>query len=221
MTPRVITQSPRQLWQHLLCSECEQEINQKGEIPALNLLNRKSGFPLLELMSTSRSVGQDGDATVFSGKDMGVDTEALAYFALGIIWKGSATVWNSLKGQTTSVALGSHQESIRRYLAGEDVFPPYVRVVATVCEDFGSQGAVLSPWALPFDLTGPEYGQVEVLTRGLWFRVILGSGAPRAPERLCCVRSEKRVIFRRNCEDDLLQARDHFYNKAEISVKIR
>ncbi len=219
MTPELIVQTPRQLWQHLLCSDCEQKINRRGEIPTLKLINGRNGFPLLERMKDFPKIGRDGDATIYSGSEMGIDTDALAFFALGLIWKGSATVWKSIKGQTTSVYLGAHKEPIRQYLAGETAFPLNVHVIATVCEDFGSQGGVLSPWNVPVDLTGAGYIQIEFLIRGLWFRIIAGSGGLRRPETLCCVRSKKQVIFRRNCEDLLLQSRDHFYSTAKIILK--
>lgn len=76
----------------------------------------------------------------YSGRAMGIDTEALGFYALSILWKGSVHKWKTFKDQESAVDLGKYQEPSRRYLAGEAGFPDGVYVIATACTDKGSPG---------------------------------------------------------------------------------
>src|SRR5271157_5449636 len=119
LTPKLVTATPRQLWAHLLCAECEKRISRNGEAYVLRLLNRKSNFQLLDILKSATPMKVDSTVRVFSGTDVGINTEALAYFALSIAWRGSVHEWKTLEGQTTGIALGPYEERIRQYLAGE------------------------------------------------------------------------------------------------------
>jgi len=123
MTPKVIMATQRQLWAHLLCRECEARLNKFGETPVLKLLDTGLGFRLLERMHLALELKIEPNTVSFSGSAMGVDTNALAHFALGILWKGSVNNWSTVEGQTTSIFLGSFEEPIRKYLLGESGFP--------------------------------------------------------------------------------------------------
>src|SRR5579872_1976236 len=100
MTPKLVKVSPRQLWAHLLCEACEQRLNEQGEKPFLALCNgADNNFRLLNLMAVALPIThlpsvrvsfsgllfRDIDGTFlesvvkYSGRAMGIDTEALAY----------------------------------------------------------------------------------------------------------------------------------------------
>jgi hypothetical protein len=176
LTPKVVTATPRQLWAHLLCSECEKRISRNGESAVLKLLNRKDGFLLLDILKTSTPMKVEPTVQVFSATDLGIDTEALAYFALSIVWRGSVHEWKTLDGQTTGVTLGLYEERIRQYLAGESGFPAAVLVAVFVCTDIGSQQTIFSPDR--FKGVGAIYSDFSFLTRGLWFHVYVGKDIP-------------------------------------------
>jgi hypothetical protein len=89
-TPELITQNPRQLVAHLLCRECEERIAKFGEAPALSLINRGDTFPLLDTMKVTEPMETYTDLAVYSGRSMGVDIEALTYYALSLAWRGVA-----------------------------------------------------------------------------------------------------------------------------------
>jgi hypothetical protein len=71
MTPDLITRTPRQLWAHLLCSDCEQRLNRHGESKVLKLLNGRAGFALLELMKRSTPMIKERSVIFFSGGALG------------------------------------------------------------------------------------------------------------------------------------------------------
>lgn len=234
MTPDLVTSTPRQVWAHLLCSDCERLLNDTGEKPVQALFNDKhDNFPLLNRMelalpmkfrsSFKLSLGgllcPDVDGTLassyvpYSGAGMGINTEALAYYALSVLWKGSAHSWKTLQGQESTVAIGKYQEAIRCYLRAEAGFPDGVYVIATVCTDKGSQGMVFAP-SLVADSRFPMY---SLLVRGLWFHVITTDNAPGLSE-LCCYRSAKRVLFKEDCGQRFLEAASHIHKTAKIEV---
>jgi len=138
MTPKLVKVSPRQLWAHLLCEDCEQLLNERGEKPFLALCNDgDNNFRLLNLVEVAMPMTQspsvrvsfggllfrDIDGTFsetvvkYSGRAMGIATEALAYYALSVLWKGSVYKWKTFQGQesTADPALSNGRGGIPRW----------------------------------------------------------------------------------------------------------
>jgi hypothetical protein len=217
LTPKIIAPSPRQMSAHLLCEECEHRFKMREDV-ALALMNGNNGFPLLERMKLALTVEQGDKVVTFSGAAMGINTDALAYFALSLLWRGSVHVWKTLKGQTTSVRLGKYEERIRRYLLGETALPDGVYVMVAVCIDVGAQGTTFPPHLLE----GSKYQTYSILVRGLWFHVVADDEAPSAgTSRLCCVKSPKKLIFLKNCSEEFLLAGSHLRSTAEVDSRLR
>jgi hypothetical protein len=103
-TPKLITQNPRQLSAHLLCRECEERIAKLGEAPALTLIRRNNAFPLLDRIKMAVPIETYTEVAVYSGRAMGIDIDALNYYALSLAWRGAVKEWKTLKGQTTTAA---------------------------------------------------------------------------------------------------------------------
>jgi len=184
----------------------------------LKLLNRKDNFLLLDILKNAKPMKVEGTLQVFSGSDLGIDTEALAYFALSIVWRGSVNEWKTLEGQTTGVPLGPYEERVRQYLAGESGFPADVLVAVHVCTDVGSQ---LTTYA-PERVKGVHaiYSDFSFLTRGLWFHVYVGKDIPKEMRELCCVNSEKKVIFLRSCEKEFYEGGRYLLRNAKVAPNV-
>jgi hypothetical protein len=216
-TPKLITQNPRQLSAHLLCRECEERIAKLGEVPALALISRGGTFPFLNRMMLSAPIETYTELAVYSGRTMGIDIDALVYYALSLAWRGAAKEWKTLKGQTTTASLGSHEEPIRRYLAGEAALPENVFVVLTVCTDQAAQLIVNAPWPVP--TPGNAYLQVEMFVRGLWFVVLAGDAVPQGMRSLSLLGSTAGSIFLRDCTDQVVLRNGHFLESATNDLK--
>jgi hypothetical protein len=188
-----------------------------GESYTLRQIYRDGHFPLLNRLNLALDCGVDGPATKFSGLDLGVDTEKLAYFALSLLWKGSLRNWSTLKQQATSVALGAFQEPIRKYLARITNFPNDVYVITTICTDLGTQEMIYAPWKV--DLPQNSFLKFEILVRGIWFYVVMGDQVPPGTADLCSVNSTKRIVFRRNCVQDFRDSTRHFLDTATDLTK--
>jgi hypothetical protein len=218
LTPKIITATPKQVWAHLLCAECEKRISRNGESYVLTLLNRKNSFTLLDLLNKTTPMKEEGALKVFSATDLGTDTDKLAYFALSIVWRGSVHDWKTIDGQTTGVPLGPYEERIRQYLAGEAGFPAGVLVAVHVCTDFGSHGMIYAPERVKG--VRAIYSDFSFLVRGIWFHVYVGKDIPVDMKEICCVNSERKVIFLRSCEKEFAESGRHFQKTATISPKV-
>ncbi len=216
-TPAYVTPSQREVWSHLLCDDCELRFSQLGENVVIPLVRHETTFRLLDLMNVAMSWRNHLNVTTYSGFDMGVDTGALAYFALSVLWRAGVRRWTTSKRETTGVSLGSHEEPIRRYLAGEAGFPVGIVVMVTVCTDPVSQLYMFAPTLK----NGTRYPTYSVLTRGIMFDMITGDGLPLEMRELCCVNSAKKVLFSRSCEDRTVHAAGHVVETATISDKLR
>jgi hypothetical protein len=218
MTPQLVTMSPRQMWAHLLCQECEKRFCDLGERPTMQLLNGKEGFRLLNLMTLAHPFRRDetGRTIIYSGSDMGIDTAPLAYFALSLLWRGAVHQWKTLKGQTTSVSLGEYEETIRRYLLGETDFPDDVYVAVGVCLDVGSQNSIFPP----HEIRGSKFHSFSMLARGLWFDVITERGIKDRVSNLCCIRSHKKVLHATSCHRRFLHAGQFITKTAKVAANL-
>jgi hypothetical protein len=217
MTPKVIKPTHRQLWAHLLCQVCEGRLNRLGETPVLKLIDNGKDFPLLGMMElVPFGVKRQGDRLIYSGAAMGVRTDALAYYVLGLLWKGAVHRWRTSDEQTTSIDLRGHKDLFRKYLLGQAAHPPAVYVSVTVCEDAGSRGLVYAPARF----RGMPHRQFSTLIRGLWFDVIVDKNAPANLLTACCVQSDAKVLFRKNCDHRSREMYRRIQRKAQLAPEL-
>jgi hypothetical protein len=217
MTPKVVMATQRQLWAHLLCRDCEGRLNKFGETPVLKLLDNGKSFPLLYRMKKGVALKDERGTLTFSGKAMEVDTDVIAHFGLGILWKGGVHKWPTVERQTTSVALGPFEETIRKYLLGTGGFPPDVYVLVGVCEDKGSRGMVFAPTLM----NGSKKRTFSLLIRGIWLHIITDKSALAATKELCCVQSELKVLHLEDCTERFLHAGHHIHKTARLSPNVK
>lgn len=216
-TPKLITQSPRQLVAHLLYRECEERIAKLGEAPVVALINRGNTFQLLDRMRLATPIETHAQLAAYSGRAIGIDIEALVYYALSLAWRGAVKEWKTLKGQTTTSTLGAHEEPIRQYLAGKATVPGNVFVVLTVCTDEAAQYIVNAPWPVP--TPADVYLQIEMFVRGLWFIVLAGDAVPQDLRSLSLLGSPASPIHLRDCTDQVLIRNRHFLESAENDLR--
>jgi hypothetical protein len=113
------------LREHLLCRECENRFSQGGESEVLKWLAPKvKGYPLNEKFKLALARERYADASRFATYDVGLDAEKFAYFASSVVWRGSVHEWLLSSGsRSTLLTLGTHQETVRKFLVGDAGFP--------------------------------------------------------------------------------------------------
>jgi hypothetical protein len=119
----------------LLCKGCEQRLSKEGENWVLaNCLKKDGSFPLAEILaSRTPDVSSDTNPTrVYWAVNIPqVNSQALAYFAASMFWRGSIHPWSQ---GTVPVKLGPFGEPFRKYLMGQDDFPNHCALLVAVRE---------------------------------------------------------------------------------------
>jgi hypothetical protein len=200
---KVTATTSKQVVDYLLCASCEDLFNKNGERWMLKQVWNGKRFPLLDRLNVAHPYYFFRDVLVFSGSAVGIDADSLGYFALSVLWRAAVHVWNTpFGGKTTLLALGAHEEPIRKYLLGELPFPDDVVIMVHVCTDRASRGSFYMPSSVQANPI-PSFG---FQTLGILFRIFVGSTIPKNIRAFCCVKSEKELIFQRDCEEKTIEA---------------
>jgi hypothetical protein len=128
---------------NLLCFECEQRFNRKGENWIFaNCIQRampdsqpfpinSETFPFLaELYKTQPLIPIANAVSVYSTSHLAQAREALVYFAASMVWRGSVFPWN--EDGSYPVRLGRYAEELRLFLMDEKPFPEEASLAVTV-----------------------------------------------------------------------------------------
>lgn len=191
----------KQVKKHLLCRKCDQSLSKNGEDWMMRQVWNRNRFPLLDRLNVAVALRQGIDLQVYSGIATGIDTDKLAYFALSVLWRASVCEWQTERRAKHRIFLGTHQETLRKYLHGETGYPQEVSVMATVCTDIYSRCFYLPTEAkFPSPQAVPAF---SFLALGVSFLVVLG---PYAPAQICCVRSTLKIISKRDCGKKIMEA---------------
>ena len=225
MTRDIVVSTDQQFWAHLLCDECEGRFSKFGEDYTMMMVQRnnsESDFRLLNLIKLSRVAElprprPDIPYVAYPGREMGIKTDELAYFALSVIWRLAAHNWPTLNGQKTTLDLGAFYEPIRLFLLGEGPFPADLHVAATAASD----GLSRLCYILPERVTGLPWQQIGFLARGIWFDITMGENQPQELLDRCCVTSPKKVIYLANCEPRTLQAAGSMTANARVARNVK
>jgi len=144
----------------------------------------------------------------FEGTEMGIPTELLGHFALGMIWRGGIRSWPTpiAPFKTVKLDLGEWEERLRRYLIGDDPFPMDVCVWAMLATDQDSQRSC------NFPSPSTDSGIFGVSTLGISFKVWLGNVPPDI-KQCCCVTAPEKPIYISN--------RQHEQRKADKDLEDR
>jgi hypothetical protein len=196
ISARLSIQKSFQMTQRLLCSRCERRFSDGGENYVLPLLKHRNHFPLLDRLKLALPLYTTHEKAAFLCPSVGLDGEKIGYFGLSILWR-AARPWRMFDGATTSIQIEDrYLESIRRYLVGETTFPNDVAAIVTVATDYLSQSICMVPNRITDNTMHIAYG---LLTKGLYFRFILGENQPPAMRAISCAGEGPNMIFAKDC----------------------
>jgi hypothetical protein len=180
----------------LLCRECETLFKLNGEDEVLKYiqpkLGKKHGFPLSNRLRLALSRDNHPEMPRYSGADLGMDMDKFAYFALSIVWRGTAHDWTLLDGTVRPrFAIGDFEPPIREYLVGGPM-PPDTAVIVVVASDDESRTVWTTP-LIPND--GVPCLSFVFLIRGVFFRVMMGRHLPQGFRAACCTSPRKCLWY--------------------------
>lgn len=139
MDEKNIRYDGRHLTHHLLCSDCEQALNNGGEKTIIPLLFDKDNFPLLDQVRSIDGYSDDGEFVT-------IDFELIEshwHFFVGYCWKESVFDWH-MKGEDDAepsvyLSLEPFHREIQDYLLGAGALPGNFRMALIVYRDAGAQ----------------------------------------------------------------------------------
>ncbi len=133
VTPHVVLQSSRQWQDYVLCGECDNSFNDKGENWALPLLAKPDGsFPFYATLVKGAPDAVEGNSALYAAaKNPDIDVAKLTHFAMGIFWKASVHSWSGER-DASAIDLGKYGEAVRRFLRAEGCFPEFMALVVGV-----------------------------------------------------------------------------------------
>ena len=163
----------------LLCAQCEQVLNQRGEDWVLRNCYRGNGvFSLARVLAEERSLGEPIPPTVYRlNQATAIDVERLVYFGASVFWRAAARSWAFLRGDPVRLSLGPYEESLRRFLLGKQDFPAGVCLVVILITDTTCDYALYPPQELE---RGDTYRCYQFKIPGLFFQAIVGARVPNA-----------------------------------------
>jgi len=214
ITERGSRESSIQVRDYVLCRECEERFDQRGENYALKMVGNRERFPLLENLESIKPSFEQKEWRAYYQRDTpGIDRDALKYFALSVFWRASVHTWRSAErgGKPVHIELGAqNNEALRRYLLDEGPVPTTMTLFFVVCTDQFSQGSFYLPtFSRKKDFTW-SYGFAAC---GYFFDLVVGKGQGRERTSICFMHSPERVICVRDGAAKLFDGYLSLYNR--------
>ena len=174
----IAVQTSKQLSARLLCAECEQTLNRRGENWVLRNCYRGNGvFPLAKLLADELSAQGSISPNVYRlNEGTAIDVENLTYFGASVFWRAAARSWAFLRGEPVRLSLGPYEERFRRFLLGGSSFPAGVCLVVILNTDTTYECNLYPPQELE---RGDTYRYYQFKIPGLFFQAVVGSKIPR------------------------------------------
>ena len=202
MSRDIAIQKSYQMTDPLLCSVCDRRFSTQGEAYVLPRIRQDDTFPFLDHLKVALEFHRGPGFNAYQGERVGVDTQKIAFFGLSLLWRAGVHKWRMADGKATSVMIDEpYKNDLRRNLLGESGFPPNCNVMVTIATDWASQNGGF----VPNRIQGTPLTAYGLMTKGLYFRIFFGTDVPKDIRQLCCVTGPGRLIFTRDCEDDLLE----------------
>jgi hypothetical protein len=187
----------RQTQDYLLCTDCEDTLNQGGESWISDkLATWERTFPLYDILrKLPADFDEDGMAVYFAAKNPEIKIDKIAHFALGLFWKASVHPWKAGEIEPR-IELGPYSEDIRKWLIGEASFPKNIYLIAALERPERAQIALNDPYRS----RGNGWHSFIVHVPGLLFRLEAGKTVDEGLRSLCIHNGPGNPI---NISDDI------------------
>jgi hypothetical protein len=217
VTADVVMQTSYQTQDYLLCLECEDVLNKRGEnwlLPKLATIDGK--FPLYDMLRQGTPVAEQDQRQIYAAaRNPKIDVAKISHFAMGVFWKAAAHSW---RGGTTEplIELGKYREEVRAFVRGEGPFPQ--NMALTVC--------VLPPPVKAFVFTKPYRGDVVdvhvfvFVVPGIQFVLKVGNLVTREMKRICIESDPLRPILVADLSAEIIGVFKDVSSKAHKSRKL-
>lgn len=188
-TSRALFQSSKQLWNHVLCSDCERRLDKSGEDYSLRQMAHRDGrFPLLDQLTTTPPDSVTGDlALYFGSRRPEIKIAKLGYFAMSVFWRAAAHNWDQ---DIRQLGLGPAEEEIRKFLMSEDEYPTSTTLFAKL----SPRPALMASYT-PVQVSSGAVNDYRFYIPGIEFELWVGRPMPSRLRRYCTYSSPHHPIF--------------------------
>jgi hypothetical protein len=115
----------------------------------------------------------DKEGLFWAANNPAINVEKITHFAMGIFWKASVHSWKG-GGCAPMIDLGGHEEGIRLWLRGEDVFPKNLTFSLVVSPPERSQLTLGQPVEVPVQAVGRTWRHYQLHLVGALFGINVG-----------------------------------------------
>ena len=188
---KVVTTS-RQLQQPLLCPDCEDRFNNRGERWVLASAFTEHGtFTLRDLLLQAQPLHKTDRLVVIAASQItGIDCAQLGYFAASVFWRAAVAEWASL-GPSVHIDLGPYLEPLRRFLLDESPFPDNTALCIRVL----TMHELLQTAEVPVTTCSQPWFIHQFSIPGIAFSLSVGGRLSDEFRRLCFIKSPEHFIF--------------------------
>lgn len=176
---RAVLRSNYQSFAKLLCRDCELRFSSKAEDPiARQCFRGENKFSLKDRLLSLEHSGLDNGSRVFWGPEVEakVGGQAIAYFVLSILWRGSVLEWKAPFDGFFG-ALGPYEPVIREYLLNPVELPQCIGIRVYVDCDTPSRTGLTPPRSRVVRDLGLGCHAHDFMIPGLRFVVFVGKAA--------------------------------------------
>lgn len=164
----------KQVVQKLLCSVCEQRFSREGERYVSGVWSTKDDFALRSKVRGSKPYISGGGESIYRVSDvLDVNHDAIFYFVLSVIWRGSFSGWKN--HNHPALRVGRYREEISRFLQGNKGGLKFSGVFAIIDESDRTRGLATFPVTSKNELGYAHIFRIP----GVIFYVFLGEAATR------------------------------------------
>jgi len=204
----------KQVKDYLLCSECEDLFNKKGERwVTANCFQADGAFPLRERLLASEPFLRGGNEglTVYRTSDIpGVAGEEITYFSMSVLWRAAVHTWRMHTGEAVGTDLGAYEEAVRMFLLGEAQFPDEMALHVQVSGRKGAQELAV----FPVMCQNHGYHQHHFIALGMGFWLCLGKRLPPYHLTLCHAPAPERIIVvSQKLDTEIYSSIEHMVNR--------
>jgi hypothetical protein len=217
LTKELVIQSSRQIQDYVLCGECENFLNKRGESWVLPLLARMDGaFPFHDILHEQAADIAEPDFQVYSSsKNPNIDVSKLANFALGIFWKASVHSWRGGRLEP-QIELGRYGEPLRLYLRSQGPFPKEMMLSVCVLP----QPVRFIAANIPYRGSAEGFHNFLFHVPGLYFALRVGKGVPPEIKGGCFVANSGHPIIEAEFEKALVNVAREATANAHVHKKV-
>lgn len=206
---------------HVLCWDCEQRFNVRGENWVIeNCWQSAERFPLHgSLQSVGVAFSTDG-YDVYQGEAVpGADLPQLTYFASSMLWRASVPGWRLGREPVERIELGPFGEQLRLYLLDKAEFPKHVVLNVFVSKTANARHNLATVLPHPL-IRNADYKSYRLNVPGLTFWMSFGQRIP-ADLRSACTGREGWLYMSDDVDSMLERRLSAWSRQAERKGRLR